>query len=142
MQAIIRYAGTALLGVLLLGAQGCDVSKDKSIADAAVVSFHAELDAAQFAQMWDDADDSLRRTTSHDDYNKLITAVHRKLGKVVSTEGGSWSVNYINFQTRVTLEQQTQFEHGAATETFLYIVRKNGAKLAAYHVNSDELMSL
>lgn len=99
MPTIIRRAGTALLGILLIWAQGCDISTDRSIAQAAVATFHSELDAAQYAAIWEDADDRVHRNSSREDYDKLIGAVHKKLGTVVNTSTVGWSVNYQNVQT-------------------------------------------
>ena len=142
IQRITQRTGTALLGTLLLAAQGCGVSADKAMAQAAVASFHNQLDEAQYAAMWEDTDEIFRNASSRENYEKLTSAVHRKLGLVVRTATVNWSLNYKNFQTWVVLQQKTQFEHGAGVETFTYIVRGNSVKLVAWNINSNDLITL
>lgn len=148
MRTLTRHHGAAqwalagLLGLLLLGVQGCGMSSAKPVADAAVISFHSQLDAAQFDAIWNGADERFRNGTTHEAYGKIFAAVHRKLGLVTSTATRGWAVNYVNFETRVVLQQQTQFEHGSGEETFTYIVRDNSAKLVAYNISSTELITL
>jgi len=128
--------------MLLLGMQGCGVPSAKPMAEAAVTVFHSQLDAEQFDAIWDGADDLFRSKTSREEYAKFVGAVHKKLGSVVNTTAQGWSVNYINFQTRVVLRQETQFANGSANETFLYIVKGNSVKLAGYNISSNDLITL
>ena len=122
-----------LLGIMLLGMQGCGPSSPTLMAQAAVSTFHSQLNAAQFESIWNEADDLFRTKTSHEDYAKLAIKVHDKLGQVVNTRAQGWSVNYLNAQTRVVLHQQTQFQHGSGLESFMYIVRGSSVKLAGYN---------
>src|SRR5690349_20219059 len=96
----------------------CGMSSAKPKADLAVVAFHKELDAAAYGAIWDTADDAFRQATTRDKSDRLMEAVHRKLGRVLKSSTVNWSVRNFNLKTSVVLAQNTQFEHGSATETF------------------------
>lgn len=138
---ITRVLGTVLPGIFILGSPGCGSSSSSPtpLAQDAVTSFHSQLNAGQFEAIWNDADDLFRNKTSHEAYAKLTGSVHDKLGQVVSTTAMGWSVNYLDSQTRVVVHEQTQFQHGKAIESFMYIVRGKNAKLAGYNIQSDDV---
>lgn len=138
MDTVTRASGTALLVISLLASQGCGTSSPTAMAQSAVTSFHSQLNAAQFETIWTGADELFRGTTTHDHYAKLTGGVHNKLGLVVNTTQLGWTVNHMDAQTRVTLHERTQFQHGSGVETFMYIVRGNTAKLAGYNIQSDD----
>ena len=71
-----------------------------------------------------------------------MAAVHRKLGLATRTTNKNWSMRRFNLQTSVMLVQQTQFEHGAATETFTFVVRGESATLLGYNIQSVDLITL
>jgi len=129
-------------GALLALVAGCGMSSAKPKADIAVTAFHKQLDAADYAGIWNAADDAYREATSHDKSDKLMEAVHRKLGRVVKSSTVNWSVRNFNLKTSVMLAQNTQFERGSATETFVYVVSGNDVKLAGYNIQSMDLITL
>lgn len=141
MHTTLRILGSLLPGILLLGMQGCGTSAPTPLAQSAVSSFHSELNAAKFDDIWNGADDLFRNKTSHENYAKLAANVHSKLGLVTSTTAQGWSVNYTDSEARVVLHEQTQFQHGSGLETFMYIVHGNSARLAGYNITSDQLGS-
>jgi hypothetical protein len=92
MRHAAGYLGRVVLGLVLLGMQGCGMSSAKPMAEAAVTTFHNQLNAEKFDIIWDTADDSFRQAGSRDNYNKLVGAVHRKLGMVLKTTNSGWRV--------------------------------------------------
>jgi hypothetical protein len=135
-----RLAG--LVVAILLGLQGCGVSADKAKAEVAVGVFHQQLDAENFDAIWSGTDDALRTATSRSKFEKFVQAVHRKLGNVVKTSDAGWTVQSFNFKTSVVLRQKTDFEHGSGTETFIFAVHGEDVRLAGYHVDSEDLVTL
>jgi hypothetical protein len=118
------------------------MSSAKPKADLAVTAFHKQLDAADYAAIWNAADDAYHEATSRDKSDKLMEAVHRKLGRVLKSSTVNWSVRNFNFKTSVVLAQNTQFEHGSATEVFTYLVSGDVVKLAGYNIQSMDLITL
>lgn len=142
MRIAARRFLTVILAAVFLGLQACASSTARPLAEEAVKAFHAQLDAGNFDGIWDAADDSFRKASSYDRYDAFIAAVHRKLGHVVKTSTVGWSIAYFNFQTRVVLQQQTQFEHGSGVETFTYVLKDNAARLSGYDIRSSDLITL
>lgn len=46
----------------------------------------------------------------------------------------------MNFDTYVEIQQQTEFEKGKGSETFIYIIVDGKAFLHGYHINSMDLI--
>ena len=118
----------------------CACSVDTSVADQAVPTFHSELDAAQFAEIYDASADDMKRVSSEKDFVALLQAVHRKLGTSRSSEKQSWNVNYHTSGTFVTLTYKTTYERGDAMEQFVFHIQGKSALLAGYHINSNALV--
>jgi hypothetical protein len=112
------------------------------MAEAAATTFHGELNAGDFDAIWSGADDSFRRASTRENYDKFIGAVHRKLGLVVNTTTTGWAIKNFNFQTSVVLVKRSEFEHGSGVETFTYAVHGDSVKLVRYDINSTELVTL
>lgn len=121
--------------------QGCGITSGKADAEVAVTLFHEQLNATDFDAIWNDSDARFREATTREQYEALMGAVHRKLGRVVSTKTTDWSVRNVNLQTSVVLLQETQFERGTGRETFTYVAQGGGVKLLGYNINSMQLIT-
>lgn len=140
---LVRRMGVLILLAGLVFLQGCgNMTHAKDAATAAVEKFHAELNSAAFDVIWNGTDDAFRSGTKRETFMKVLDAVHRKLGRVTQTNTGDWSVRNFNLRTVVILVQKTQFEHGAATETFTYAWHDQTVSLRAYNIQSLDLMTL
>jgi hypothetical protein len=126
--------------LVLIAACGMPSAKPK--AEIAVRAFHQQLDAANYAEIWNAADDAYRKATPRDESDKLMEAIHRKLGRVVKSTTVNWSVRNFNFKTSIQLAQNTEFERGAGTELFTYVVSGSDVKLAGYSIQSTDLITL
>lgn len=122
-------------GVLLVF--GCSAGEAKKSAEAeAVPAFHAQYDRSDFETIYKNARNEFREATSRDDFDKFISAVRRKLGKVKSSSRQTWNVNVGTGGTRIVLTYETEFEYGKGIETFTFL---NG-KLLGYNINSNTLI--
>jgi hypothetical protein len=97
--------------------------------------------AQQFDQIYSEAADDLKKTTTDQAMTRLLSAVERKLGAVKSASRNAWSVNFNASGTSVTLKYKTAFEHGSGEETFAFRISGGKALLAGYHINSNELIT-
>ena len=111
------------------------------MAEAQITHFRELMAAQQFGQIYSEAADELKRSTTDQAMVNLLSAVERKLGPVKSAEKNGWSVNYQTSGTTVTLKYKTQFERGSGLETFVYRIAGDKALLAGYHINSTDLIT-
>ena len=130
-----------LLGLalaLLLGA--CSGGASTEAAEKGVVSFHRDMDAGKYVEIYDASASDMKSTISREDFAKLLDAFHSKLGPFKSGKTVSWNVNFGTGGNYVTLQREAQFGRGPGTEEFVFRVENDRAILAGYHVNSNLLI--
>jgi len=129
----------ALLAALCLSA--CSSGQDVTLAETEVGHFRQQMAAQQFAEIYGQASDDFKRTTSEDKLTRLLTAIDRRLGPVKDANRTSWGVNYNTSGTTVTLKFRTTFERGTGDESFTYRIVGGKAVLAGYQISSDDLIT-
>ncbi len=135
----------ALVPVVAVGLllQGCgSMTHAKDAATAAITKFHSDLNSGAFDAIWNETDDAFRNVSKREQFQKLLDAVHRKLGRVTQTSTANWAIQNLNLHTVVVMVQKTQFEHGTATETFTYAAHDQTVKLRGYNIQSVDLITL
>ncbi len=131
---LVPFAAAAMLA-------GCGVKESFKDAEVEVGKFHQALDAGELRAIWKQADPALRQGAQRAALEKVLDAVHRKLGKVKQTKQVGWNANATTEGTFVTLTYQTTFERGSGAEQFVY--RKgDGGKIAltGYNIESQDMM--
>ena len=136
MKPILSATGLAI--VLAVGA----CSAPASVAETApkVAAFHHRIDAEDYAAIWGETSDDMRKVTTEADMEKVFAAVHRKLGKVLKTSQVGWRNNMSTGGNFVSVHIDTKFEKGSGSEEFVYRQVGKELKLAGYHINSAEMM--
>jgi hypothetical protein len=132
-----KYAIAVLVFASLLG---CSSGEDMATAEKEVVQFRQLMESEQFAKLYANASDELRKSASEADVTKIFGALSRKLGKVKTADKAGWHVNFHTAGTFVTLGFNTQFEKGPGTEQFVFRVSDGKARLVSYNVNSAALL--
>jgi hypothetical protein len=127
------------LAALLLAA--CSSGQDLTLAEAEVARFRGQMAAHQFAEIYAQASDELKKSTTEERLTRLLSAIDGKLGAVKSADRTTWGVNFGTSGTTVTLKYKTQFERGTGEETFVYRISGGKAVLAGYHINSEDLIT-
>jgi Protein of unknown function (DUF4019) len=142
LTSAIRHRSVALIAAALLFAilSACSATKDVDLAQAAVAQFRELMAAHKFEQIYSDAGDDLKKSTTEQNLTRLLDAIDRKLGAFKSAQSNGWNVNYAPTVTSVTMKFKTQFERGAGVETFVYRVTGGKALLAGYHIDSADMM--
>lgn len=142
LTSAVRRRSVALIAAALLSAilSACSASKDVDLAQAAVAQFRELVAAKKFEQIYSDASDDLKKSTTEQSLTRLLEAVDRKLGAFKSAQSNGWNVNYSATVTSVTMKFKTQFERGAGVETFAYRVTGGKALLAGYHIDSADML--
>lgn len=129
--------------VLSLPLTSCkDMRQAKSLADPAIVDFHKQFNDKKFKDIYAASHPTFKAAAKEADFLKLMETIHKKLGKQVKSTEAGWKINSYNLTTYATLTQDTEFERGKGTETFIYIVEKGACSLHGYNINSQDLITL
>jgi hypothetical protein len=135
----VKIGKAAILAALAFVA-ACSAPEKIKDAGPSIDTFHRQLDAEAYPAIWSGADDLLRQNASQAQFNQLLAAVHKKLGKVVKSERTGWNVNYGTSGTIVAVGMDTQFEHGKGAETFTFRAHGGALGLVGYNINSADMM--
>lgn len=134
---IALWSGLAGLAAAL---GGCSFGKDVPIAEKAADAFHAQLDAGQFDAIYAGGSADLKATAKPADMTALLSAVHRKMGAFKSGKTAGWNDNVTTDGHMITLNYSATYQNGAASEEFVYRMDNGQARLAGYHINSNQLV--
>jgi hypothetical protein len=123
----------------LAGCNPIGMAHGREQADRATVAFHDRFNEARFDAITAEVSGEMSPAQLAT-LQKLLAAVHRKLGKVTASSNQGWHMNSQNLVTRVQVVQATTFEYGSGTETFAWTVTGGDARLTAYNINSLDLI--
>jgi len=124
-----------------LAAGSCAFTKHRETAEKAVDTFHNQLNAGQFQQIYAQSGDEFKKAVSEPDAVALFDAVHRKLGMVKQATSTSWRVGTAPFGVMTALAYDVEFTEGKGTEQFVFQMKDNKALLVNYNVNSPLLVT-
>jgi len=131
----------AISGACLLSCGPKAIQKDFQASASGVELFHSQLDSARFDEIYSAAAPELKNTTSEADFVQLLAAVHRKLGRVRSSNQVGFSETWnIHEGTIVRLDYETLYEQGEAKEHFEWRPHGSQALLVAYRIDSQALI--
>ncbi len=128
----------AILAISL--ASACGIKQAFGDSDAKISVFHADLDDERFDEIWKETSPMFRKSGSEKEFQQLLAAVHRKLGKVQSSKQNNWRMNTTPQGTFVMVARDTKFEKGSAQESFTYVREGEELLLAGYNINSAALI--
>jgi hypothetical protein len=113
----------------------CSMGKSKEAGEAAVTQFHNQFNAGQYKEIYDQADEAFRKAAAETEVLALFEAVRKKLGTIRQANANGWHV-FMGEATTVTLQYDTEFTEGKATEQFVFVVSGDKAALVNYTINS------
>ena len=119
---------------------GCSASKAKKLAEGGVSTFHSQLNAAQYHDIYSHASDAFQKSGSEPEITEFFSAVHRKLGNAKNANEQSFVVNFGTAGTMVTLHYQTDFDAASANEEFVWRVGDEPL-LVNYRIESRALIT-
>ncbi len=145
----ISLAAALLVVVLCAGCKGVQQRHEQGA--KGVEEFHKLYNAEKYAEIFTAADPDFGRSITLPDFQKFLSALHGRLGKVTRTTESGWGASSENNKTvtvsmeegwrtsgtgndYVTLSQKTIFEKGEAAETFIFVMRDGRALLYDYKV--------
>lgn len=129
-----------MLITLVAVTASCSMGKSKEAGESAVVQFHNQFNAGQYKQIYDQADEAFRKAATETEVLALLEAIHKKLGTIKQANASGWHVN-MGEATTVSLQYETEFTEGKATEQFVFLVSGEKAALVNYTINSPLLVT-
>jgi hypothetical protein len=138
----MRRTARLLIGLAALASlAACNIQQSVDDANAAISTFHADLDAGRMDAIWSEASPEMKAATSKAQLTALLSAVHRKLGRVQQSEQRAWNSNATTNGSFVVVQMATTFERGTGMETFTYRKGDNDQlALVGYNIQSNEMM--
>ena len=136
MKLFRAIAASGYLAIL----SACGVQESVDDAKAMVSVFHADLDAERYEDIWKETAPQMRNVIKAKEFEKLLSAIHHKLGKVLVAKQADWRANATTQGTFVVLGMDSKFEKGQAQETFTYVRDGKDLKLVGYNINSPALI--
>ena len=118
----------------------CSAGQDKVTAENGVAEFRRMMDAGRYGEIYSGAAADFRQASSEQTALRFLEMVGTRLGPVRQSTQQGWNVNMGTGGHMVTLNYATEFTRGRGTESFVFRVEGERAKLAGYHVNSMDLM--
>jgi hypothetical protein len=134
---MVRSCLVAILALLLCA---CTPSADTKAAEESVVAFHNALNAGQYDTTYASAEPEFKAAITQDEWVKLLTANHTKLGAFRSGKTVTWIDNASTSGHYITLQREAAFDHGAAQEEFVFKMKGEKAALVGYHITSNALI--
>jgi hypothetical protein len=137
----MKHFHLLLLLVCLLVLPACkDMTRAKGLSETAIGDFHRQFNEGKFKEVYAAAHANFKKTVPEAEFVELLEAMHRKLGKQVKSTGTGWRVNSINGKTTASVSQDTEFEHGKGSESFVYVVSGVSCSLERYDIQSRDLI--
>jgi hypothetical protein len=125
--------------VALAGGAGCAGFAAKGAAETGVANFHEMLDAERYSEIYDATDELFKNATAGPRFVELLQGVHRKLGAVRSTTLKGYvsrDQTGTNAGSYLSMNYETEFAEGPATEAFNWKVVNGKVYLAGYNIQS------
>jgi hypothetical protein len=133
------YHLLALVCLLVLPA--CkDMTQAKGLSETAITDFHRQFNEGKFKEVYAATHANFKKAATEAEFVELLDAMQRKLGKQVQSTGTGWRVNSINGKTTASLSQDTKFEHGKGTESFVFVISDGKCSLENYDIQSRDLI--
>lgn len=131
-----HLVGWCLALGLLIGCGG----KSREAAQAATEKFRLRVLRGAYGEIYAQAAPEFRAAASEEQFEKLMKAIDRRLGRFESAATPAWRVNIGTGGKTVFLGYKSLFEKGNASEEFVWRPDEPEPKLAAYNIQSPLLM--
>jgi len=125
---------------IALALAGCSFGRSRAAAEAAVAHFHQELDQGHYQGIYQATAPQFRQATSDGQFVAILETIHERLGAASGADQTNWHYDYDNGTTTVTLDYNTRFASGQATEHFVWLMGEDdSARLLTYDIHSPLL---
>lgn len=146
MKKLLLVLGVVFLVLVVLLAAvgvwgGMQRGRLKPSVEAFVDQFYSTVGGQDYRHIWDTlATREFRDSTDYEDFEKFVTGVQQKLGRVKSRSEQAWKVSQATDGLYYAVQYETIRENGRALEDFTLKRKGDGPwLLVGYNVNSKEL---
>lgn len=134
----MRIAAIGFAAMIALSA--CTGGEGRELAEAEIDEFRQAYGANEFANVYEASSPEMKRVQDKEEFVAFMNAVRRKLGAFESGKTTGWHSNVGTQGHSMVIAKQSQFENGAAAETFPFRITGDEALLVGYNVNSPQLV--
>jgi len=131
--SLVRVAGCLILAGFVAA---CGAPVDIGAASGAGKKFHDEYNQQKYAEMYAEADAKFRAAVKPEDWMKLLTRMHDRLGNETDATRIGFNVNYNVGGSTVTMTYSTKFQLGEGTKEFVWLKSGDGVRLLHYNIRS------
>jgi hypothetical protein len=121
-------------------ALSCDIAQSTATAREAVDLFHSRYNAREFAQIYTEADEAFKASTTQADLLALMDAFQRKLGEHRGSTPAGTHVSAGVSGTQVTMAFHSEYAEGHAAEQFVLRIHDQRATLISFNISSPVLV--
>jgi uncharacterized protein YceK len=114
--------------LLCLMMSGC---ADIKALEAAAVKFHQQYNDREFAKIYAEAGEALKKEYTEAEMIEKLEKVYREMGPEISTRESSWK----SANGWIFLDYDTEFKNGRKSERLIYSIENGVPALATYKVN-------
>lgn len=126
--------------IFLMWRCGTTLVQGRKLADVAVSHFHEQLNAADYEDIYREADEGFRAGQSHDDLIKFLETLHERLGLAGKSNELNVRVDTNTQGTFLTTQYSTAYATGTANEMFTWLQKGGTLQLFAYRIQSNALI--
>jgi hypothetical protein len=131
----------AMIACLMLAAcNPATATADLDASEKAIGAFHTKMNAGDFDDIYYESADEMQASAEILEFEGLLGAVQKKLGKAGKSTRMGWRINYLNGGSFAVLTMETAYEKGKAMETFTYKSSPKGPLLVGYNIQSNALI--
>jgi hypothetical protein len=128
------------LGIALVSSGCGKILKTKQVAEAGVADFHKAYNDGNWSAIYTNSHATFQKNTSEKQFNDLLGAMQRKLGKATQSANIGFNIRSFNLTTTTVLNQKSTFEQGSGDEVFTFEMTDGKPVLVGYHINSNDLI--
>ncbi|MGA7412771.1 MAG: hypothetical protein WBW33_19995 [Bryobacteraceae bacterium] len=117
----------------------CSPKADVEAGSRLVDQFHADFNAARYAEIFNGADPEFRKEAKLEDFVKYESLVKTKLGDFQSSQVTNFNVLYLLTHVQVRLDYDCVFKLGKAKEVFELRQGNGKTSMVGYRIDSPLL---
>jgi hypothetical protein len=122
-----------------LSLAGCSAGRDLAMVERAAEQFHMRMNRERFQAIYATSGAQLKSRTRGPALTSLLSAVHRKLGRFEGGKTIRWRENVSAEGHFFAIDYAARYEKADATESFVFRIDGQDARLEGYRINSNAL---